>query len=591
MKKSLVSALAALAMVVGGVAPAAHATGPASNAGAFTYNNANETGPLSSASMTLGSNVQYAQVTARYVPNANAWASIQGGNHTITYGSNPTLNGTALSRGLSVSLYHPSTAITVSSSSETATSRTYSVPAAASVGSAAIEITLSSWGSGPYDSVSAGTYAFTPSLQIDGAAISGSDWTISYRFSKQYVQDFTADASSNYANKWGYTCVDTTGFAAGDVLTVTGLNNGVAGNGGGTMSSALAKTTAGGNYSSSASLASLQASNGVYTYTLTSNDIGKLLLANLSWNGAITGGTSQSFDLSVTKGGVEVTTNCFPSTGITPAVTNSGTTSTVTSRLNVISAFASQYSVTCRAYTNGPMITGTWSNGTCSYSNTSASTTYSFMVEMRLAADGQMSYLAYGSYVASAGAVGAAPQQVVVVTPVAPVVPVFKQPKFAMPSKIDVDTTGKVSLSGKDMGVSTVLIGGKEQKIDTNSDEKLVFDTTGLAKGVHDLVMKGAFGTYTIQKAIQVGEAVVTKVAAVSARQVGMAGGELSISGQGLEGTTQITMNGQVLEIVSRTDSKVTFKVPASTVASVNSIMIEGSFVPVIFKNAFSYTK
>lgn len=177
------------------------------------------------------------------------------------------------------------------------------------------------------------------------------------------------------------------------------------------------------------------------------------------------------------------------------------------------------------------------------------------------------------------------------VTTVIPQVPVFKQPKFAMPSKIDVDTTGKVSLSGKDMGVSTVLIGGKEQKIDTNSDEKLVFDTTGLAKGVHDLVMKGAFGTYTIQKAIQVGEAVVTKVAAVSARQVGMAGGELSISGVGLEGSTQITMNGQVLEIVSRTDSKVTFKVPASTVASVNSIMIEGSFVPVLFKNAFSYTK
>ena len=178
-----------------------------------------------------------------------------------------------------------------------------------------------------------------------------------------------------------------------------------------------------------------------------------------------------------------------------------------------------------------------------------------------------------------------------VVTNVLPVVPVFKQPKFSMPSKIDVDTTGKVSLSGKDMGVSTVLIGGKEQKIDTNSDEKLVFDTTGLAKGVHDLVMKGAFGTYTIQKAIQVGEPVVTKVAAVSARQVGMAGGELSISGVGLEGTTQITMNGQVLEILSKTDSKVTFKIPASTVASVNSIMIEGSFVPVLFKNAFSYTK
>jgi hypothetical protein len=199
----------------------------------------------------------------------------------------------------------------------------------------------------------------------------------------------------------------------------------------------------------------------------------------------------------------------------------------------------------------------------------------------------------YGALYAASNSVlvGSATVGQTVTRTVLPVVPVFKQPKFAMPSKIDVDATGKVSLSGKDMGVSTVLIGGKEQKIDTNSDEKLVFDTTGLAKGVHDLVMKGAFGTYTIQKAIQVGEAVVTKVAAVSARQVGMAGGELSISGQGLEGATQITMNGQVLEIVSKTDSKVTFKVPASTVASVNSIMIEGSFVPVIFKNAFSYSK
>ncbi len=178
-----------------------------------------------------------------------------------------------------------------------------------------------------------------------------------------------------------------------------------------------------------------------------------------------------------------------------------------------------------------------------------------------------------------------------VTTTLLPVVPVFKQPKFEMPSKIDIDVTGKVKLSGKDMGVSSVLIGGVSQKIDVNSDAALEFDTTGLAKGVHDLVMKGAFGTYTIQKAIQVGEAVVTKVAAVSARQVGMAGGELSISGVGLEGTTQITMNGQVLEIISKTDSKVTFKVPASTVASVNSIMIEGSFVPVLFKNAFSYTK
>lgn len=181
--------------------------------------------------------------------------------------------------------------------------------------------------------------------------------------------------------------------------------------------------------------------------------------------------------------------------------------------------------------------------------------------------------------------------QVVVVTPLRPVVPEFKQPKFAMPSKIDVDPSGKVKLSGKDMGVNSVVIAGKEQRIDLNSDASLEFETTGLAKGVHDLVMKGAFGTYTIQKAIQVGEAVITRVAGISSRTVGMAGGELSISGQGLEGTTQMTMNGQVLEIVSKSDAKVTFKVPASTVASVNSILIEGSFTPVIYKNAFTYTK
>jgi hypothetical protein len=172
-----------------------------------------------------------------------------------------------------------------------------------------------------------------------------------------------------------------------------------------------------------------------------------------------------------------------------------------------------------------------------------------------------------------------------------PIVPVFKQPKFAMPSKIDVDSTGKVKLSGKDMGVSSVLVGGKIQRIDSNTDDNLEFDTTGLANGVHDLVMKGAFGTYTVQKAIQVGAPVVTKVSNISARTVNVAGGELSLSGVGLEGTTQITMNGQILEIVSKTDTKVTFKVPASTVASVNDIMIEGSFVPVIFKKAVSYNR
>lgn len=181
--------------------------------------------------------------------------------------------------------------------------------------------------------------------------------------------------------------------------------------------------------------------------------------------------------------------------------------------------------------------------------------------------------------------------QVVSVTPVAPVVPVFKQPKFAMPSKIEVDPSGKVSLKGKDMDVTSVLINGKSQKIDFNSEDKLEFDTTGLAAGTYDLVMKGAFGTYTVQKAILVGEPVVTRVAGISQRTLSVEGGELSISGVGLEGTSQITMNGRVLDIVSKTDSKVTFKVPASTVLSRNSLMIEGSFVPMVFNNAFSYNR
>jgi hypothetical protein len=103
--------------------------------------------------------------------------------------------------------------------------------------------------------------------------------------------------------------------------------------------------------------------------------------------------------------------------------------------------------------------------------------------------------------------------------------------------------------------------------------------------------MKGAFGTYTVQKAIQVGTPVATKVYGLSARTVSMAGGELSINGVGLEGATQITMNGQILEIVSKTDTKVTFKVPASTLATKNnSILIAGSFLPVLFKNAVTYT-
>lgn len=183
------------------------------------------------------------------------------------------------------------------------------------------------------------------------------------------------------------------------------------------------------------------------------------------------------------------------------------------------------------------------------------------------------------------------PNQTVTVTPVAPVVPVFKQPKFEMPSRIEIDSTGKVSLSGKDMDVASVLIGGVMQRIDFNSETKLEFDASGLKPGSYDLVMKGAFGTYTVQKAIYVGQPVVTKVAGISERTMSVDGGELSIRGVGLEGTTQISMNGRVLEIVNKTDDLVTFKVPASTVLSRNALMIEGSFTPMIFNNAFSYNR
>lgn len=257
---------------------------------------------------------------------------------------------------------------------------------------------------------------------------------------------------------------------------------------------------------------------------------------------------------------------------------------------NCVSIYDSTNSVALNSTGQGLTATSTITNP----ASTGNSNPLLVLTGKHLAIETNMQDLLGGSYFHYSASVawsdGSVPQQSSVSTPVVQA-PVFNQPKFAMPSKIEVDGTGKVKLSGKDMGVSSVAVGGKAQKIDLNTDEKLEFDTTGLTAGVHDLVMKGGFGTYTVQKAIQVGEAVVTKVAAVSARQVAMAGGELSISGQGLEGTSQITMNGQILEIISKSDSKVTFKVPASTVASINDIMIEGSFVPVIFKKAFSYNR
>ncbi len=103
--------------------------------------------------------------------------------------------------------------------------------------------------------------------------------------------------------------------------------------------------------------------------------------------------------------------------------------------------------------------------------------------------------------------------------------------------------------------------------------------------------MRGTFGTFTVQSAIQVGEIVETKVRGISSRTVSMSGGNLSIEGVGLEAVQQISMNGQLLELVSKTETKVIFKVPASTVASVNSIMVKGSFAPLIIRNAVTYTK
>lgn len=585
-------------MVVVGVAPAAHASG--SNAGAFNTEYQSEYGTLQSASLVVGANARQAGIYVRLVPNAGAWAAIQNGSRVLVAGSSPTKNGAAMVNGAG-DRANFSTQMRDSAGSYQQGSygvnnaQTYAVPASASVGQAEITISMNvynpaSFGMGNID---AATYAFTPTLTIDGNAINLADYTVTYAYSINYSGSFTADPAATNINKSGSVCVDTAGYSVGDQLTVTVYNNGVAGyTNPSSLTSRIGKAIAP-MAMGSTELAQLSSNSGVYTYTLTANEINSLLIVTANMSGVPNQSGAESIDASVIKGGVEVTVPCYTGTPAAPTVTNSGTSSTFTVGSVGIPAYASFYDVRCYA---DPLVFSQSSlpypptspvNGVCSFNNTPASATYRFYYRVSLQGNGVYTASVTSAITQSVGAVGAPQQQV---QPQAPSV-VFNQPKFEIPAKIAISASGKVSLTGQDMGVTSVVVGGKDQKIDVNSTTKLDFDTTGLSDGVHDLVMKGAFGTYTIQKAIQVGAVVATKVTGISARTVNVAGGELSISGQGLEGTTEITMNGQVLEILSKTDSKVTFKVPASTVTSRNTIKISGSFVPVIYKNAFTYNK
>ena len=595
MKKSLASAVLALALTVVGVAPAAHATG--SNAGSQNIGYYSESGPLSSASLVVGNDVIYGNISARLVPNSGAWAAIQNSTVVLTPGGGATIDGTAATSPRYYASMFASDGANVQSSSSNSTTSTYAVPASASVGSASININYS-FGTGGLSAtpIAAGTYAFTPSLLINGVAANLADYTVTYSFNLNHTGSFTANSNATYVNKSNNTCVNTTGYAAGDVLTITQYNNGVAGyTNGGQMSSGMYgvidRAAPAGSMPSGSGLANLSnPTSGVYTYTLTNADLNTLLLLNGNYYGTKAVSGAETFDISVTRSGTEVTTPCFASAAAAPTVDTTGANLVITASNVALSGFSSFYGIRCYlspvSVGSMPPPPATATNNVCTMGTTSASATYSAYYNVTLMSN-QVYISARSASVNTVGAQGGNVQQV---APQAPAV-VFNQPKFEIPAKIAISASGKVSLTGKDMGVTSVVVGGKEQKIDVNSTTKLDFDTTGLTNGVHDLVMKGAFGTYTIQKAIQVGEAVATKVTGISARTVNVAGGELSISGQGLEGTTAVTMNGQILEIVSKTDALVTFKVPASTLTTRNSIKIEGSFVPVIFKNAFTYNK
>ncbi len=184
MKKTLLSGVLALAMAIAGAAPAAQA---ASNTGAFVPNYFSESGTLSGPTMTIGVGVKYLNLWADLVPNASAWASIQNGTRSLVAGGAASKDGSAIVNGVSLRANYSSD-VTDASGAWIAGNygandvRTFAVPASANPGSARLGVSVNFYSGMMGDGgVPAGTYAFTPSLTIDGVAANLSDYTVTYR--------------------------------------------------------------------------------------------------------------------------------------------------------------------------------------------------------------------------------------------------------------------------------------------------------------------------------------------------------------------------------------------------------------------------
>ena len=145
MKKSIVGAALALAMAVVGVAPAAYATVPASNAGSFQSEYFNESGQLNTAALTVGANASQANITMTMVPNASAWAAIQNGTRVMAGGGSPTKDGVAIANNAStrasfnVSMDGDNGNF-ISGSYGVNNTQSFVVPASASVGQAELRV-------------------------------------------------------------------------------------------------------------------------------------------------------------------------------------------------------------------------------------------------------------------------------------------------------------------------------------------------------------------------------------------------------------------------------------------------------------------
>ena len=203
MKKSLASAVLALALTLVGVAPAAQATVPASNAGSFNGDYFNESGPLNSASLVVGSGARQANITMNMVPNASAWAAIQNGTRVAVGGGSPTKDGVAVPNNattrasFNVSM-DDSSGNYVPANYGMNNTQSFVVPASANVGQAEVRVSMSMYRAsmGMLGAIDAGTYAFTPSLTIDGVAVNLADFTITYSYTIMYSQSFTAAAAT-----------------------------------------------------------------------------------------------------------------------------------------------------------------------------------------------------------------------------------------------------------------------------------------------------------------------------------------------------------------------------------------------------------